>query len=268
MPLPAIAPHTQTAPTVLPQRNLLRQLTWSLPSGQAVAQAMGIPPLTAADLADIGAVYPPFSHQHPTVVLHPGRVQDRGGGLNLGPVAARIVTETLIGLLRADPTSYLRVYPRFTPFLGTDMPMGPTPDTSITGNRSYTRAHFLYYAGVVHPAPTADRTVRGAVPGPRRNGHGQRRPAGPAPRRPPSCRPGGTTASPNVAVVATTTKEGHSAVQGFRITEVPPVERPEFHDQEPLTGCAITQDRAPAGVTTYWRRHRSVNVTGPRGPGT
>ena len=22
-----------------------------------------------------------------------------------------------------------------------------------------------------------------------------------------------------------------------------------------------------AGVTTYWRRHRSVNVTGPRGPG-
>ena len=29
LPVPAIAPHTQTAPTVLPQRNLLRQLTWS-----------------------------------------------------------------------------------------------------------------------------------------------------------------------------------------------------------------------------------------------
>jgi hypothetical protein len=27
LPLPAIAPHTQTSPTVLPQRNLLRQLT-------------------------------------------------------------------------------------------------------------------------------------------------------------------------------------------------------------------------------------------------
>ena len=66
-------------------------------------------------------------------------------------MAARIVTETLIGPLRADPTSYLSVYPRFTPFLGSDCPMGPTPDTSITGNRSYTRAHFLYYAGVVQP---------------------------------------------------------------------------------------------------------------------
>jgi hypothetical protein len=29
------------------------------------------------------------------------------GGTNLGPIAGRIVTETLIGLLRADPTSYL-----------------------------------------------------------------------------------------------------------------------------------------------------------------
>jgi hypothetical protein len=28
---------------------------------------------------------------------------------------------------------------------------GPSPDTNITGNRSYTRAHFLYYAGVVQP---------------------------------------------------------------------------------------------------------------------
>ncbi len=44
LPVPAIAPHTQTAPTVLPQRNLLRQLTWGLPSGQAVAQAMGVSP--------------------------------------------------------------------------------------------------------------------------------------------------------------------------------------------------------------------------------
>ena len=43
LPVPAIAPHTQTAPTVLPQRNLLRQLTWGLPSGQAVARSDGRP---------------------------------------------------------------------------------------------------------------------------------------------------------------------------------------------------------------------------------
>ena len=61
------------------------------------------------------------------------------------------MAETLIGLLRADPTSYLSVYPRFQPFLGTDLTLGPTPDPAITGNRTYTRAHFLHYAGVVHP---------------------------------------------------------------------------------------------------------------------
>ena len=63
----------------------------------------------------------------------------------------RIVTETLIGLLRADPASYLNLYPRFQPFLGTDLALGPTPDTAITGNRAYTRAHFLHYARVVSP---------------------------------------------------------------------------------------------------------------------
>ena len=33
----------------------------------------------------------------------------------------------------------------------TDLLLGATPDAQITGNRSYTRAHFLYYAGVVTP---------------------------------------------------------------------------------------------------------------------
>jgi hypothetical protein len=56
----------------------------------------------------------------------------------------------LIGLLRADSTSYLGVYPRFQPF-GTDLTLGPNLSPSITGNRNYTRAHFLYYAGVVEP---------------------------------------------------------------------------------------------------------------------
>jgi hypothetical protein len=112
---------------------------------------MGIPALTAADLSDIGSVYPPFATSTPLWYYILAEAKIAADGLNLGPVAARIVTETLIGLLRADPASYLSVYPRFTPFLGADMPMGPAPDPSITGNRSYTRAHFLYYAGVVQP---------------------------------------------------------------------------------------------------------------------
>ena len=151
LPVPAIAPHTQISPTVLPQRNLLRQLTWGLPSGQSIARAMSVTPLMAGDLGDIGAIYAPFATSTPLWYYVLAEAEVAADGLNLGPVGGRIVAETLIGLLRADPTSYLSVYPRFTPFLGTDLALGPSPDTNITGNRSYTRAHFLYYAGVVTP---------------------------------------------------------------------------------------------------------------------
>jgi hypothetical protein len=151
LPVPAIAPHTQTSPTVLPQRNLLRQLTWGLPAGQAIAAAMGETPLSPADLSDIAAVYAPFGTSTPLWYYILAEAKAAAGGLNLGPVGGRIVTETLIGLLRADPASYLNLHPRFKPFLGTDLALGPTPDPNITGNRSYTRAHFLHYARVVTP---------------------------------------------------------------------------------------------------------------------
>ena len=151
LPIPAIAPHTQTSPTVLPQRNLLRQLTWGLPSGQAVARAMRVDPLSVADLSEIGSVYTPFAVSTPLWYYILAEAKAVAGGLNLGPVGGRIVTETLVGLLRADPTSYLAVQPRFTPFLGTELQLGSDLDPNITGNRGYTRAHFLYHAGVVTP---------------------------------------------------------------------------------------------------------------------
>jgi hypothetical protein len=151
LPLPAIAPHTQAAPTVLPQRNLLRQLTWGLPSGQAIAQAMGVDPLAGADLAEIASIYSPFGTSTPLWYYVLAEAKAATAGLHLGPVGGRIVAETLIGLLRADPTSYLAAHPGFRPFLGADLALGPTPDPNIAGDRTYTRAHFLHYAGVVTP---------------------------------------------------------------------------------------------------------------------
>ena len=151
LPVPAIAPHTQTSPTVLPQRNLLRQLTWGLPSGQAIARAMGAPALSPSDLSDIASVYAPLATSTPLWYYILAEAKVMADGLHLGPVGGRIVTETLIGLLRADPTSYLSVHPAFQPFLGTDLALGRNLNASITGNRTYTRAHFLYYAGVVNP---------------------------------------------------------------------------------------------------------------------
>ena len=152
LPLPAIAPHTQTSPTALPQRNLLRQLTWGLPSGQAIAGAMNVPGLSTSDLSDIAGVYAPFANSTPLWYYVLAEAKAATAGLTLGPVGGRIVTETLIGLLRADPTSYLSLSPRFQPFLGTDLRLGSTPNPNITGNRTYTRAHFLYYARVVTPS--------------------------------------------------------------------------------------------------------------------
>jgi heme peroxidase/TAT (twin-arginine translocation) pathway-exported protein len=151
LPLPAIAPHTQTSPTVLPQRNLLRQLTWRLPSGQAIARAMRVPGLGASDLSDIASVDRRFATSTPLWYYILAEAERMAGGLHLGPVGGRLVAETLIGLLRADPTSYLTLHPRFHPFLGADLKLGPMVNPDITGNRVYTRAHFLHYAGVATP---------------------------------------------------------------------------------------------------------------------
>ena len=101
--------------------------------------------------SDIAAVYAPFARSTPLWYYILAEAKALAGGLHLGPVGGRIVAETLIGLLRADPTSYLSVYPRFEPFLGANLKLGPMLNPNITGNRAYTRAHFLHYADAVTP---------------------------------------------------------------------------------------------------------------------
>jgi Animal haem peroxidase len=150
LPMQHIAPPQKT-PSVLAQRNLLRQLTWALPSGQQVAKAMGVPPLKPGDMGGIKDVYLGFGSSTPLWYYILAEAKTVSGGVTLGPIAGRIVTETLIGLLRTDTSSYLSVKPNWTPFLGTDLQLGSNTDPNITGNQSYTRAHFLYYAQVVTP---------------------------------------------------------------------------------------------------------------------
>jgi hypothetical protein len=112
---------------------------------------MGVPPLKPGDLGGIGDIYKPFLSSTPLWYYILAEAKAATGGVNLGPVAGRIVTETLLGLLRADPTSYLISKPGWAPSLGADLQLGPNPNPNITGNRTYTRAHFLYYAQVVTP---------------------------------------------------------------------------------------------------------------------
>jgi hypothetical protein len=131
IPLGAIPSHDP--PEALPQRNLLRQLTWSLPSGQAVAGAMGVTPLADDDLSELQ----PYGFQSSTplwyyVLKEAELVED---GLHLGPVGGRIVAEVLIGLLQSDTGSYLVHTPKWTP-------------TLTSAGASFRMKDFLTFAGV------------------------------------------------------------------------------------------------------------------------
>lgn len=92
-------------------RNLKRGAALGLPSGQSVAQQLGEAPLADADLAPAPAGNAPLWFY----VLREADVLN--GGAHLGPVGGRIVGETLLGLLRADPQSYLQLEPTWTPTL-------------------------------------------------------------------------------------------------------------------------------------------------------
>jgi hypothetical protein len=136
--LPATTIAGDPDPVSLAQRNLLRHLTWSLPSGQDIARAIGAPVLGASDLADVGAIRSSFATSTPLwfYVLREAEVtQD---GLRLGAVGGRIVGEVFIGLLQLDPGSILNVQPAFQ----------PTVPVSGGGPTDFRMTDFLRYAGV------------------------------------------------------------------------------------------------------------------------
>jgi hypothetical protein len=115
LPLGAIASHD--APTALPQRNLLRHLTWQLPSGQSVAKLMGVTPLAAADLQELAPLGVGFERSTPLWYYVLKEAEVAADGLHLGPVGGRIAAEVLVGLIQTDPASYLAVAPRWEPTL-------------------------------------------------------------------------------------------------------------------------------------------------------
>ena len=100
----------------LAQRNLLRGLHFSLPSGQSIARAMCIDPLTRDELADVSDLG--FDVDTPLWFYILREAQLRAGGKRLGPVGGRIVAEVLIGLLEGDRLSFVRMDPKWKPTLG------------------------------------------------------------------------------------------------------------------------------------------------------
>jgi hypothetical protein len=116
-------PLTQLPPNVVPPpdptihlavRNVLRGKRVGLPSGQQVAKAMRLTPLTntqlgiAADAA-WGGEAPLWYYILKEAELPPNN------GERLGAVGGRIVAEVLVGLLQRDQTSYLFLDPAWKP---------------------------------------------------------------------------------------------------------------------------------------------------------
>lgn len=88
----------------LPERNLHTGQRLELPSGQDVARAMCIDPLTDAELAGAPAPTPLWFY-----LLKEAEV--RAAGQHLGPAGGRIVGEVLLGMLEMDKLSWVNVDP-------------------------------------------------------------------------------------------------------------------------------------------------------------
>jgi heme peroxidase len=143
LPLNAIATHD--APTSLAQRNLLRHLTWALPSGQTIARQMDADVLSPADLDELAGLGVGFEQHTPLwyYVLKEAEVME--DGLHLGPVGGRIVGEVFLGLLRADPDSYLAMLPNWRPTLPT---RGGAAGQLGNPNAGFRMIDLLTFAGV------------------------------------------------------------------------------------------------------------------------
>jgi hypothetical protein len=139
LPVRAI-PGLETTIVSLPQRNLLRQVTWGLPSGQNIASAMEVPALSTRDLSELRDVmgYRGLDESTPLWYYVLKEAEVMAGGAQLGPVGGRIVGEVIIGLLQLDRDSYF--WERgWRPTL-------PTSGGRVTGN--FRMVDFLTFAGV------------------------------------------------------------------------------------------------------------------------
>ncbi len=124
------ASGTPADPASLAQRNLMRGLTFGLPSGQSVARAMsvehqkdvkqfGVMPitlLTPDELPELKALG--LDEDTPLWYYILRESELRSSGETLGPVGGRIVAEVFAGLLTGDRLSYLRANRSWVPPFG------------------------------------------------------------------------------------------------------------------------------------------------------
>jgi len=96
----------------LAARDLQRGMGTGLPSGEAVARAVGARQLTREELA-LGD----WQDETPLWLYIVREAAVRGGGDHLGEVGGRIIAEVIVGIIRRDPESYLTNDPSWRPTL-------------------------------------------------------------------------------------------------------------------------------------------------------
>jgi hypothetical protein len=115
----------------LAARNLRRGLAMGLPSGQATATALGLVPLTAAQLTTgLPANEKAILNSNGGLLLNKTplwyyvlrEAAVLGAGNNLGPLGAKIVADTFVRMLKRDGDSYLNKTGGFVPFLPSAAP--------------------------------------------------------------------------------------------------------------------------------------------------
>ncbi|MEA2825817.1 MAG: hypothetical protein QOG43_256 [Actinomycetota bacterium] len=128
----------------LGQRNLVRGYLLSIPTGQAVAAELGVVPLSEDELQqgntpEVNAALAQggFLEHTPLWYYVLKEAEVRANGNSLGEVGSRIVCETLIGVLRNDPDSYLNQPTGWDPSDGVTLPNGD-PITTIRDFLSFT----------------------------------------------------------------------------------------------------------------------------------
>lgn len=109
-------------------RNLLRGYLLRMPTGQAVAEALGLPALTtaeleaaAADEAQVDALRAGGFLERTPLWFYILAEANHGGGQHLGPVGSTIVADVLIGLVRRSEDSIL-TRPDWRPTLPSSTP--------------------------------------------------------------------------------------------------------------------------------------------------
>jgi hypothetical protein len=119
-------------PIELPARNLIRGDAYDLPSGQAVAAALGLPVYSNAEL---GLTDPRWGTEAPLWAYVLGEAKLTSNGEQLGPVGSTLVARTFVMLLTKDNDSLLHPgHKKWKPTQG--------------GNDPFTLGDFLQVAGV------------------------------------------------------------------------------------------------------------------------